>query len=421
MLSKKRGNRNRFFSNAEGSRRYRSREARSLLWRGRSKERGSVSIMTAILMVGLVSALGMSIDVARIYMVRSGLQNAADAAALAAARELNSGTSGLSNAVAQANAIVNYYDFNRTGLTAPKATIQEVDFAASVNGPWYNGANAASGVASTIKFVRVITQAASVSILFAVKALGATHSEQAIAVAGESVPLNTVCDFFPAAVALTNTTPANGTQMTLNFTDGTGTSTTVANFGYLVLGVPVISGNGSPETANLAAGITTICASVGSSQALSQTPSANKNDGPRQMADGANTRFDVYQQGYSNALTPTTYPPDTNIYDPLTGTQYLNGSPFLSPSDPGQQDRRVLIMAIISPGTYTGSSGSQITVPIQRFGAFLLTSQVPRNGKSAGAMQVEYLGNNFVMGRGSYDPNNTGSSTLTKPVLYPKG
>src|SRR4051794_1070196 len=63
-------------------------------WRS---ERGSVTIMTAVLMVGLVLVLGLSIDVSRIYMVRSGLQNAADAAALAAARELNSGSTGLTD------------------------------------------------------------------------------------------------------------------------------------------------------------------------------------------------------------------------------------------------------------------------------------------------------------------------------------
>src|SRR5712664_3611092 len=65
-------------------------------------ERGSVTVMTAVLLVGLVLVLGLSIDVSRIYMVRSGLQNAADAAALAAARELSSGTGGVTDAVAQA-------------------------------------------------------------------------------------------------------------------------------------------------------------------------------------------------------------------------------------------------------------------------------------------------------------------------------
>src|SRR4030095_7928490 len=102
-------------------------------------ERGSVTIMTAILLFGLVLVMGLVIDVSRFYMVRASLQNAADAAALAGARELSSGTTGLVDAVTQAQAIVNKFGFNRTGLTAPTATISTVEFAASLNGPWYVG------------------------------------------------------------------------------------------------------------------------------------------------------------------------------------------------------------------------------------------------------------------------------------------
>ncbi|HTL16504.1 MAG TPA: pilus assembly protein TadG-related protein, partial [Patescibacteria group bacterium] len=60
-----------------------------------ASERGSVMIMTAILMAGIILAVGLCIDVARVYMVRTELQNAADAAALAAARELDSGAGGI--------------------------------------------------------------------------------------------------------------------------------------------------------------------------------------------------------------------------------------------------------------------------------------------------------------------------------------
>src|SRR6266404_3360283 len=147
-------------------------------WRS---ERGSVTVMTAILLVGLVLVLGLSIDVSRIYMVRSGLQNAADAAALAAARELNSESGGLTDAVNRAQAAAleaNKYGLNRTGVTAPAVTISKVEFAAFIDGPWYNVVDASAlGVPETIKFVQVTTQAASVSVLLAAQALGATHIE----------------------------------------------------------------------------------------------------------------------------------------------------------------------------------------------------------------------------------------------------
>lgn len=391
----------------------------------RKSERGSVTIMTAVLMVGLVLVVGLSIDVSRIYMIRSGLQNAADAAALAAARELNSGTGGLADAVAQAKSanLTNKYGFNRTGVTAPAVTIAKVEFSTSLaaNATWYdntNGNNVPAGVETSIKYVRVTTQSAIVNTLFAGKVLGATHTEQRTAVAGMSVGLNTICNFFPIAVGLTNyATLTNHQQFTFKFTDGTGGSVTIPNLGYTVLNVPDIQGNGAPETANLAAGITTVSASIGNALSLSNSNSANSSNGPRQIADGTNTRFDSYQNGYANSLNATTYPPDSNVYDntgtPITGTEYLNRTKFTPPPNhpPGQEDRRVLVMPIVAPGTYSSSS-----IPIRNFGAFLLRKSVKRNGSGAGDMVVEYLAN-FVIGCGSFDPG-AGGSTLTKPVLY---
>jgi Flp pilus assembly protein TadG len=393
----------------------------------RKSERGSVTIMTAVLLLGLVLVIGLSIDVGRIYMVRSGLQNAADAAALAAARELNSGTGGLADAVTQARAVAleaNKYGFNRTGVTAPNVTISRVEFSASLapNATWYdntNGNTVPAGVESTIKFVRVTTQTASVNILFAAQALGANHTEQRTAVAGASVGLNRIC-YYPVAVALTDLTiPVR--QLTLTFTDGTGSSISVVNRGYAVLNVPEAApGQGAPETANSAAGGAQLCGAVGDTLALSTSNSANSTNGPRQIADGTNTRFDTYQNGYANALNPTAYPPDTNIYDnngqPLTAAQYLNRSPFTAPGNPGLDDRRILIMPIITPGTYSPNS-----ITIKKFGAFLLRKSVRRNGAGAGDLSVEYLGDRFVVGLGSFDPGapgGGGASSLSIPVLY---
>ena len=84
----------------------------------RSHERGSIIVMTAICMTAFMLMLGLCIDVSRIYMMRAELQNAADAAALSAARELNSGTTGIDAAVARANNIVNTQGFAKAGATS---------------------------------------------------------------------------------------------------------------------------------------------------------------------------------------------------------------------------------------------------------------------------------------------------------------
>src|SRR5258707_15385821 len=105
--------------------------------RGREQS-GSVMVMTAIAMVALFLILGLAIDVSRIYMVRAELQNGADAAALSAARELNSGTSGIENAATAAVSanLANTYGLKKLAVTVNKNT--GVEFAVNLN-TTYNG------------------------------------------------------------------------------------------------------------------------------------------------------------------------------------------------------------------------------------------------------------------------------------------
>lgn len=410
----------------------------------RRNERGSVTIMTAILLFGLVLVLGLAIDVSRIYMTRASLQNAADAAALAAARELNSGTGGLTDAVTQAQAIVNSYGFNRTGLTAPTASIVTVEFAASLGGPWYVGAGGVpAGLEGTIEYVRVTTQTANISILFAARVLGSTHVEQRQAVAGMSVNLNRICNFFPIALALTPANwatlqaaaPGTASQLTGTYSDNiTGTSATVVDHGYAVIqidcddfGSPCpypVNGAGEVETVALSAGIPGLCASIGEEKTLDSSQSANPQNGRDSISRGTNTRLDFYDNG-PGSLNAGTYPPDSNVALGITATEYLNDSPLAAPSHPGQDDRRILFMPIIEP-----IIGGSPTVRIVDFGAFVLRNQVAPGTNCGGGggvtwcggdMELEYLGKDFAIGRGYFDPNCGASSvttSLTKAVLY---
>ena len=54
------------------------------------QQRGAYMVMMAILIVILIGVAALAIDVGRVLMMRTDMQNAADAAALAAAAELNS-------------------------------------------------------------------------------------------------------------------------------------------------------------------------------------------------------------------------------------------------------------------------------------------------------------------------------------------
>jgi Flp pilus assembly protein TadG len=389
----------------------------------RSGERGSVTVMTAVLMVGLVLVIGLSIDVSRIYMLRAGLQNAADAAALAAARELNSGTDGLNDAVTQAHAAIgNAYGLSRTGAATPTAVITTVEFAAFLNGPWYLDAGGVPlGVETTIRFVRVTTQPASVTMLFAARVLGSTSTVQTTATAGMSPGLNTVCDYVPLAVAKTDpTTPfATGTELTVQFVDAL--STSLNNQDMIVLQT-----NGS-ESANLTrdsvAGLFPFCATIGTTVPTSNSQSAQSQNGPYQVEDGLNTRLDKYPPG--NILTPSEAHPDSNVYeDPsfanFNWLNYKANSPTLAPTHPPLDNRRVIVMPIVYTGAISGS------VRIGGFGAFLLLrkvvnpnqpSQCLNTPNPCGHVQVEYIANSFIVGAGYYDPTGACSS-LTKVVLY---
>src|SRR6266851_674651 len=386
------------------------------LW---SDERGSIMIMTAIFALLLLLMVGLCIDISRLYMVRAELQNAADAAALTAARELNGGTAGIDDAVTQATTVI----ANNQGLRAKTGVaIATIEFAHNLDGPWLSAA-AAKTNAANIRFVKVTTQATSTNILFAASALGASRSESREAVAGMSVGLDGICDFFHAAIALNDADPltagfqlpAPNTLMTLNFNQGTGNSATIADKEYIILEVPQINGNGTGETADLAAGLPNFCKKLGDN--INMTPSSNPNNGPRNSGDGMNTRFNVYANGYGNSLIPSTFPPDSNIKENISATDYINRTPGQvttpNPNAPGKDDRRMLVAPIILPGTYPAYTSN-----IQAWGIFFLRSKVPTpngncsNTPGCGSIPVEYVGKANVSASGVV----TCSSGLTTPV-----
>jgi Flp pilus assembly protein TadG len=413
----------------------------------RENEKGSVMVMTVIAMATLFLILGLAIDVSRIYQVRAELQNAADAAALNAARELNSGTTGIANAAAAAASasLTNTYSLKKINVTVDPNT--GVEFAVNLNNPDPNGRTYVSyqtyntfsqadkeAFAKDVRFVRVTTQTGSTSILFTVGLLGSSHSETRTATAGMSVGLNRICDFFPVAVALTDPNPAPGSIMTLNFVQGSGNSATLSNLDYIILEVPDINGNGAPETAVLSGGVTNACQSIGEDVTFHMTPSANVNNGPVQITDGTNTRFDIQANGYGNALQSTlpdgtlVFKPDINIAPDILFSEYLKNNPTLAPTHTGAAQRRILIVPVIDlPGPAPSTTTySPPRTPVARFAAMFLRRRIadPQSpcsqaGNICGKLEVEWVENNLVLGRGSYDPNGTpGDPSLTLPVLY---
>ena len=86
----------------------------------RKRERGSILATSAIGMLSILLAVGLGIDISRFYLTKTELQNAADAAALAAVSALDTSPNGITEAVNRAVASMNKYDFKTTDVEFPR-------------------------------------------------------------------------------------------------------------------------------------------------------------------------------------------------------------------------------------------------------------------------------------------------------------
>src|SRR5687767_3694469 len=134
----------------------------------RKRERGSILATSAIGMLAVLLAVGLGIDISRLYLSKTELQNAADAAALAGVSGLNGGTPGITEATDRAVEEMNKHEFNKTGVSFTRAN---VEFAVNLDGP-YMSEGAAAGAPTNIRFVRVTTPTMPVGVSFAAIVLG---------------------------------------------------------------------------------------------------------------------------------------------------------------------------------------------------------------------------------------------------------
>ncbi len=384
-------------------------KARSPQRKDSRKERGSILVMSAIGMLSMLLAVGLGVDISRFYLAKTELQNAADAAALAGASQLNSTSFGINDAVAAATQAMNNYDFNNTSVSLPAANVL---FAANLGGPYVN-ANAASapGLAPTIKFVQVTTPPSAIGVSFAKMVLGDSKNMSASATAGLSVPLNVFCNFIPLSLIDLDVPMVPGQTYTIRA--GTSNSPSPGNYQILAVagpgGVDVGFGIGSGVDA---------CAEAGATYNLDTKPGLTAG----KVRTGINSRFDDYG---GSQLDPVDQPPDTNIKENITHDQYLQGRANQGPStiyqapDPSHTnlavpDRRVVLIPIVKLAQYDQGRN---TVTFDRFGAFFLKTKA--GSGSGGDIQAEYLDKAEAVGKGGYNPaGGAGNPLLRTPVLY---
>src|SRR5262245_45689107 len=120
----------------------------------RKNERGSILATSAIAMLAVLLAVGLGVDISRLYLTKTELQNAADAAALAGVSGLNSAAPGITEATNRAVAAMNNYNFDHTGVSFPRTN---VEFAVNLGGPYMKEGDVGAGTAPNIRFVKVKT------------------------------------------------------------------------------------------------------------------------------------------------------------------------------------------------------------------------------------------------------------------------
>lgn len=401
-----------------------SSQRATLQIRQRAGERGAVMALAAISMLALILAVGLCVDISHFYVVRTELQNAADAAALSGASALNGSAGGINIAQQRAVAEMNKYEFNNAavGITA-----DDVYFATSLNGlenflgttNYPADTNLCSALRSStpsgtvmrasqaaanpgqVRFVGVCAPATNpTAASFAISVITEPVPLQGKAIAGLSPPLTGICDIVaPMGLlddpAINNTTEFTGTHTYTLRTNG-GNSTSPGNYQLLE-----ICGPGGNNVRNALLGNCDGCFGIGSSVCTKTGVTA----GP--VRQGWNGRFESDLVIEEN-ITYATYQQLLLSYNPSSSNDSIY-------NDGGSDGRRLIIVPVIDKTAIEACNGSNCCLPIIDFAQFFLQKKVP--GGNGGEIQAEFVKMGAVPS-GTYDSGAAPITSLTLPVLY---
>lgn len=365
----------------------------------RQKQQGSVLVLVVVGLVAMLGMVGLALDSGHAMLSKARLQNAVDAAALSAAKELD-----LTDDMIRARGAA-LQTFGANGSAAGNGelgdaytdgTIQlEIQFSTTLN-PFVPGTIPA-------EYVRVRARNFRLPVWFAT-IVGATEKVvAATAVAGPSPTINIACNIAPMMVC---GDPAAGPPF-WGYDPGTpdvlktstsGSEVGPGNFQLIRLGDDV----GAADLRLSMAGNYDGCAAAGDSV---QTEPGNT-VGP--VVQGLNTRFGTYTGPMAG--TESTFPPDVITdqpspplsYDGDTDTIYqgtetitvaedlgyghadylddILGQNFDWPLPTGEYRRREVAIPIGDCSTTTNGAGD---VPVLGFGCFFLLQEAVQQGNES--------------------------------------
>ena len=149
----------------------------------RNSRKGFSLLLAGCCLTVIIGMFGLTVDLGRIYVVKSGIQAFADAAAMAAALRLNGTTNGVTSAqtIGIAGPGSNRWNFNSQNVPANNVT---VTFGTTKDGPWLAANSIGNGAG--YRFVRV-NVTAGLPMYFAriFQGVSPTQTVNAVATAGQ--------------------------------------------------------------------------------------------------------------------------------------------------------------------------------------------------------------------------------------------
>jgi hypothetical protein len=338
-----------------------------------SAQRGTIGIMFAGAILLIFALLGYTYDLSRVYNRKAELQQLVNAAALAAAHELNGTQTGVNNAVTKATVSVERltYDFHQPASWSESA----ITFSDSLDGDWVS-ASSAKGNPKGIKYARVQTSGLDsameeVRTLFMgiLSAANASVRVGATAIAGPSqiavVPFG-ICALSttPAAARLnpgssTPTFAAPNTELVeYGFRRGVGYDLMNLNPNGLTPANFIVSPiSGVLDQATVGAFICT--GSLVARGIVDKSVSVSSPFPMSTLYNHFNSRFDQYPAG---ACSPNSAPPDANVkaYDRSVAgaVPWMTPVPATQPAQPTNSGGKAWTVADPLPALGTNTSTS---------------------------------------------------------------
>ena len=329
-------------------------------------QRGAVAIIVALSIFILVGMLALVIDLGHLYIAKAGLQNGADAAALAGAKELDGTQAGINRAVTRAIDIARQ---NQYALTRDNVGTTDTDGGVDI----YVGSSPfdadmiqvsppvppAAVAAGDKTFLKVHTRQRSIGTWFAgvFDIFGSNPYVGATKAFGMAVAGRYVIDVAPLAICQLRDDPANAYDNEFGYERGVSYRMSDANPlgpGTMYWIDPQAQTAGSC-TGNTPASLPYLCTGkMAFTPQVGQNVYTNTGISDPQL-EALDSRFDVFNS--KNKCDPSTAPPDTNIKE-YRYTDNSTGSPkqWMNP-DPGQQS---ITFATVNV------SGSNIYMPVPR-------------------------------------------------------